>query len=455
MESTNDHTDALAGHFKDTFGYLPQWHIKTPGRVNLIGEHTDYNLLPVLPMPIQRAINFVVSPSGTSRVCIQNANPRHSPVEIDLSKPALPVPGGHWSNYCLAAIAATVDHLRRTGHTTPLQGFDAVASSDLPEAAGLSSSSALVISTCLALLKANGIAWPMEDVAEQMRHAENYVGTAGGGMDQAVIALGRPESALLVEFAPLTPTPVSLPAGLRIYIINSGQKAEKTGSARFAYNLRALECAIGVELLKRSTSAEVNGADWTSLRDVYTNCRDEGIPWTALTLQAISPDNYTLPALIKILGRDTLELLCNSKKLDLEQAGEWLPDGVFNVLPRVTHVLNETDRVYNFRDALEQNDLPGVFLNAAESHASLRDLYHVSTPQIERLVQGAAQCGAGAARITGAGFGGCIVAFVEEERAESFVQRMVDSYVNAGSILEARSGGSAGVQPVGQLQQSA
>ena len=441
MTATELHNESAVRLFKHTFNRMPEWHSVAPGRVNLIGEHTDYNLLPVLPMPLDECIHFWLAENSDGVVRLVNADERHGAVEIDLSCDIEPVPG-HWSNYCRAAIKTVRDFYPEVS----LKGFDAVIHSTLPEAAGLSSSSALVIGTCLSLLRVDDRDWPMRDVAERMRLAEQFVGTAGGGMDQAVIALGLPDSALLIEFDPLEVTAVSIPPELNIYVINSGQKAEKTGAARYGYNRRALECAIGVQLLQRHAACSGPKPDWQSLRDFYAHCQITGVPWETLVLEAIPSDHVTEAYLEQALGREVLAELCRVRKLNLEDVSQWLPDGIFQVFPRVTHVLNETDRVYAFRDAMQTGNLQAIYYNASESHASLRDLYHVSTPEIEQLVQQTVQCGAGAARITGAGFGGCIVAFVPQVRAEEFLQNMADLGVELRNIIHAKSAGAARIE---------
>jgi len=241
MSSLQSQRDKAVELFRQKFGKDATYLVSAPGRVNLIGEHTDYNLLPVLPMPLEQKVRLAIAPNGSPVVRLINDEQCFETAEVDISQPIEPSPG-HWSNYCRAALQEVCRH-----HGYALAGFDAVVSADLPAAAGLSSSSALVIATCLAFLAVNEIEWTQEELAERMRLAERFVGTAGGGMDQAVIALGGCNAALLIEFDPLQTAEVPVPDGLQVFVINSGQKAEKTGAARFGYNRRALECSLAVE----------------------------------------------------------------------------------------------------------------------------------------------------------------------------------------------------------------
>lgn len=440
MSSLQSQRDKAVELFRQKFGKAATLLVSAPGRVNLIGEHTDYNLLPVLPMPLEQKVRLAIAPNGAQVVRLVNDEECFETAEVDISQPIDTCPG-HWSNYCRAALQEVCCR-----HGYNLAGFDAVVSADLPAAAGLSSSSALVIATCLAFLAVNEIEWTQEELAERMRLAERFVGTAGGGMDQAVIALGRPNAALLIEFDPLQAAEVPVPEGLQVFVINSGQKAEKTGAARFGYNRRALECNLAVELLKRAHGEIAEAGQWQSLRDVYRYCADSGTEWSALLLDTLSPEPQPWREIEKKLGADNFKEICATYKLDTTQITEWLPDGLFEIYARAAHVLGEADRVYRFAEAFRLGNLTAIFENARASHASCRDLYHISTPQIEELVALAETCGAGAARITGAGFGGCIVAFVESAKVAEFQRAILTSGLKPSDILPAHSAGPAGFQ---------
>lgn len=428
--------------FKNAFGSEPEWVSAAPGRVNLIGEHTDYNLLPVLPMTIDRCIRIYGKTREDGIARLFNTSSDFPMMEINLDHHIEAVPGD-WTNYVRAAMQAVAPVLRESGHS--IRGFDAVIESDLPSAAGLSSSTALVVASCLALLHANKIQWPMTAVAERMRLAEHFVGTAGGGMDQAAISLGGEGSALLIEFDPLKATPVNVPPSISVYIINSGQKAEKTGAVRYAYNRRALECSIAVHLLRQEYSDRLGIMDWRTLRDVYCTCNEASLPWSELVTSCLPVDPLSLDGLLQVMERSTLEQLCTVHQLDLSSISDWLPGESFQVYARAVHVLSEAHRVYQFKKALQQDQTDEVFHLARASHASCRDLYHISTPELEQLIATARKCGASAARITGAGFGGCIVSFVPVDMAADFSSRLVASGIPAESIIKAISTGPARV----------
>lgn len=438
-------TDTPFSLFERTFSTSAQWLASAPGRVNLIGEHTDYNLLPVLPMSIDRKIRLYGITRSDSLVRVANAEGEFTPLEIDLAQSIVSMPG-HWTNYLRAAMQAIVPEISAAGRS-PV-GFDIMVDSDLPPAAGLSSSSALVIATCLALLKVNNLTWSPEELADRMTQAEKFVGTAGGGMDQTIISLGEQQAALLIEFDPLKTNRVLVPESLAVFIINSGQRAEKTGSARYHYNRRSLECRLAVALLARFAPASLQPQHWTTLRDVYVACRKANMPWSELLLNHLPTDPPLVSKLSDILGAEDLQKICASRQLPLENIDEWLPNGTFEIYSRAAHVLSEADRVYGFAESMINGDIAAVNMIANASHASCRDLYQISTPLLERIASDAILCGAGAARITGAGFGGCLVAFVPADKANGFEGRLESRGIPAESIIRARPGGRAGVEDI-------
>jgi len=430
------------------FGRAPVWMASAPGRVNLIGEHTDYNLLPVLPMTLDRKIRVLVAPRSDQKVRIYNTDAEFPAGELDLSQPLEKVPG-EWINYIRAGVRAGMISLE----TAPA-GMDLLVDSDLPAAAGLSSSSALVIASALAFLQANGLHWTPEELAMRTTQGERFVGTAGGGMDQAVISMAHADSALLVEFDPVRTEPILIPQDLAIWILNSGQRAEKSGAARYSYNLRSLECGLAVELLWKSCKAVgepgLGGEAWKTLRDVYDYCHAHSLSWSELLLRHLPAAPVAYESLMERMNAEDFQALADSRLLAVDEMGEWLPAGYFQVYARAAHVMSEADRVYAFRNALRSGQLESAALLAQQSHASCRDLYQISTVGIEHLASRARASGASSARITGAGFGGCLVAMTAAAHSETFRQEMLRSRFNAADIIEAIPGGAASCTRVGQ-----
>jgi N-acetylgalactosamine kinase len=411
-----------AASFREQFGSAPTHLVWSPGRLNIIGEHTDYNLLPVLPMALSRGLVFAVAPNNRRAVRFANASREYEPFEISIEPAIPPAPAGNWSNYTRAAVhkAAELFGPER------LAGFDAVVSSNLPPASGLSSSSALVVGSFLAHLTVSGIDMDPAAAADAMRVAEHYVGTAGGGMDQAAILLGRAGCALRIDFDPLRTEAVPVPADAAFFAIDSLTRAAKAGGARIEYNRRVFECSAGLELIAQwalSAGLVQEAGEWTSLRDASEGLGRAGINVSRAALAAIGTGNWTFDKLNDSLG-ERLDALLERKRLPARTSDAWQAFDGFRIFERLMHVFAEAGRVEECVAAFKAGDLSRAAAAMNASHASCRDLYHISTPEIERLVHNAMRSGAMAARIVGAGFGGSVVCLVRADDAAAFAAGM-------------------------------
>lgn len=393
--------ETLLREFPQRFpGAVARVRIRAPGRVNLIGEHTDYNGLPVFPMALQREVRIACAPRADASVCMENVDARFGRREFEIASAIAPFASGDWGNYAKAAAQMLV---ARAGIA---RGADLLVEGDVPLAAGLSSSSALLVACTLALLAVNEAEIERTELMELCAQAERYVGTQSGGMDQAICLGGRAGHALVIDFAPLRLEAVRMPDDWRFVIADTGVKAEKSGAARVAYNARTAECRTALEHLR---------ASWS----------DAPASW------------YELVASVR-----TEELV--------ERAGRALDDVL---LRRFRHVVSEGARVRQARDAMLAGDAErfGALMDA--SHRSLRDDYEVSCAELDELVRLARESGALGARLTGAGFGGCIVALARASDAERVEQVLRARYHSprgldgASSVLVARaSDGAYGVR---------
>lgn len=230
----------LTARFRDAFGAEPTALVRAPGRVNLIGDHTDYHGLPVFPMAIQRGIRIAIRPRSDNQVRLHNLELGFGPVTFELASEIPPEPAGSWGNYPRAAARAVA------ARGTVLRGFDGMVGSDLPRAAGLSSSSALVVATALSLLHANGAGIPVVELAALLARGERDVGTEGGGMDQAISLAGIRGHAARIDFDPLRLEQIPVPGHWAFVVAQSLVGAEKSGSAREIYNLRVRESGDGL-----------------------------------------------------------------------------------------------------------------------------------------------------------------------------------------------------------------
>ncbi|HZH03474.1 MAG TPA: galactokinase, partial [Myxococcaceae bacterium] len=339
---------------------------RAPGRVNLIGEHTDYNDGFVLPMALERATVIAAAPREDRRVEVVSSG--HAPTAFDLDAQW----GGTqhaWTDY----VEGVARVLESAGHR--LRGANLMVESDVPSGAGLSSSAALEISVGQALLSLSGIPVDAKALALWGQKAEHqYVGMLCGVMDQFIVALGKAAHALLIDCRSLEARPVPLDLSRHAVVVcDSGVKHQLASSE---YNLRRAECEKGVELLRPVMPAI------RALRDV-------------------SPQAF-------------------------EEHQKLLPDVVRR---RVRHVVTENARTLAAAQALEggKPELFGELM--AQSHASLRDDYQVSCDELDVLVElASALPQVLGARMTGGGFGGCTVNLVNAGGAEEMQRKVAEGY---------------------------
>ena len=337
----------------ETFGPGPEPAlISAPGRVNLIGEHIDYHNLPVLPIAIRRSVRIAFRPRQDNRIRAVSAG-RYGLRDFIWTATLAPTTAGDWENYLRAAACAVA---RKWGAG---RGVDAAIVSDLPPAAGLSSSSALIVAFTLTLLRANAIAPTFEELMQILPEGEQFVGTRGGGMDHAASLASETGCASLIEFDPLAVHPIPIPPAWAFLVAHSLTSAEKSGAAR----------------------------------DQYNACRTAG----TTALHRLGFASYSLA--IEARTPEQLE----------ELAARSLPDAAER--DSFLHVATEALRVHAAVAAIEQQNAAAFGSLLSDSHASLRDRLHVSSPALNRLVQAAIDSGALGARLTGAGFGGCAVVF--------------------------------------------
>jgi galactokinase len=362
--------------FHQEFGREPAGVAYAPGRVNLIGEHTDYNDGFVLPMAIEQGIAAAYAPNA-ERVLRVHASVFGETRELafdGLREGALAATG--WFRYVagLAAVAAEAG--------AALAGVDMALASTLPVAAGLSSSAALQMSTARALAAAAGASWNPAAAARIAQRSEHvFTGVACGIMDQMAVACGRRGAALLLDCRSLAIEDVPLPSDTRIVVVYSGVTRALADSA---YNDRRAACERAVAAVQRIDPAVM------ALRDV-------GVP-----------------------------MLLEAKPL--------MDDTAYR---RAAHVVPEIDRPGKFAAALAAGDLATAGSLMHESHRSLRDLYEVSCAELDLLVGIASELpGCHGARLTGAGFGGSIVALVDASSAASF-----------STAIAARYRGESGLEP--------
>ena len=331
---------------------------RAPGRVNLIGEHTDYNDGFVMPAAINFSTSVTYQPLAERRIEFYSEN-FHEKIVLDLDE--LPREKRyHWSDYVVGVALM----LEQAGHR--LTGASLSFSSDVPIGSGLSSSAAIEVATAFALNAASSLQIERKELAKLCRRAENeFVGARVGIMDQFVSLFGEKDKALLLDCRSLDYKLLPLPADIQLLICNT---MVKHALASGGYNERRAQCEEGVRELSKVWPGI------TALRDVSL--------------------------------------------VELEQQRDVLRPVIYS---RCKHIVSENERVLASAAALERSDLGGFGTLMNESHRSLRDDFEVSCAELDLMVELARRVeGVYGARMTGGGFGGCTVNLVARDRVEQF-----------------------------------
>ncbi len=369
FQSTADH---LSDRFRELYGAEPKI-FRAPGRVNLIGEHTDYNDGFVMPIAIE-FYTWVAVRGRPDRMLHVHSEQFHEAAKFSLDALA-GAPRHHWSDFIRGVAAVLQAH----GHT--LSGANLLVEGQVPMGSGLSSSASLEVATALALLSAAHIDAPPLEVAKQCQQAEHeFVGTRCGIMDQFISVFGRAGHALLLDCRSLHCEPLAIPGDTRLVICNS---MVKHAHASNGYNQRRADCEMGVRFLRQRLP------NITALRDVTM--------------------------------------------ADLEPFRDRLDDVIYR---RCRHVISENQRVLDAATALRTSDLNRLGYLMAESHRSLRDDYEVSCRELDALVEIAGACeGVYGSRMTGGGFGGCTITVLQSGAVEKFQKTIKEKYQKETGIV--------------------
>jgi galactokinase len=339
---------------------------QAPGRVNLIGEHTDYNDGFVFPSAIDFHTRVAIAARQDQRLVIYSESYKES-AEVDLANASVSS-RKHWSDYVVGVAVM----LRKAGYA--ISGANILIDSNVPLGAGLSSSAALEVSIGLSLLGIAGLDVDRKQLALLCQHAENeFVGARCGIMDQFVCSQAKSDTVLLLDCRSLDYQLLPFDSKFELVACNTMVKHELASNE---YNHRRAECEEGVRRLAKVLP------NVQALRDV--------------------------------------------KLSELETHRNWLTDVIYK---RCHHVISENERVIQAANCLKGNDMPGFGQLMGASHRSLRDDYEVSCLELDVMVEIASKIeGVFGARMTGGGFGGCTINLVRTEKVDSFCEEVASKY---------------------------
>lgn len=355
--------NTISAIFSQQFHAAPDLVVRAPGRVNLIGEHTDYNDGFVLPCAINFATHVAVRKNGSHNVRIYAQDYR----ENDTFSLNEPITAGdkQWANYIRGVIWALAQH----GHMLP-EGADIAVSGNVPQGAGLSSSAALEVGIGKALQSLFGLPLNETELAQIGQYAENhFVGCQCGIMDQLVSARGEAGHAVLIDCRSLETQPIPIPAHLSVMIVHSHVRR---GLVDSEYNVRRAQCQAA--------------ADHFGVR----------------ALRDVTPEQWAN-------GADGLDEL---------------------VRRRAHYIICENQRTLDAADALQRGNITALSRLMAESHAGMRDEFEITHPAVDALVEiiGEKIGTQGGVRMTGGGFGGCVVALLPHELVEPVRTHIAANY---------------------------
>jgi len=396
---------------------------RAPGRVNLIGEHTDYNHGFVMPAALDKDVLLLVRPNDQGQVNLINLEAGFTPVTFAINDAIPAAPPGDWSNYVRGAAQTLTQVMGR-----PASGMDALVVGappfGVPRGAGLSSSSAFTVVAAVALAHLSGWETNGSQFAQLCSDAEWYVGTRGGIMDQFVSLFSERDHALCLDCRPDTAgnyhyQTIPLPADYRLLVVDSGVHH---GNVRGEFNQRVAACRAGVAILQQ------HYPQMTHLRDAHD------IDWP--TLEPMLPETITATAL-----QEQGFHLGEIPGLDLQAP--------LRVRACCRHVWTENHRVTAALTAMQQGNITELGRLLNEAHTSARDDYAISCPELEVLTQSARDVDdVAGARLTGAGWGGCMVALVHERALDEFERHVQQQYLakvgRTPAIFPCQAGPGAG-----------
>jgi galactokinase len=491
LPTQTDRWEKLLTQFKTNYGHGPQFVSRSPGRVNIIGEHIDYSLYSVLPAAITADVLLAVSvidetSAESYKIKVSNVqSTRFPPHEFDIPYNSVEIDATvhEWTNYFKSGLRGALELLRKKhGSDFKPKSMKILMDGTVPAGGGLSSSAAFVSASALAVMFANGEkAVDKTELTELAIVSERAVGVNSGGMDQSASVFSVRGSALLVSFVPsLTARPIKFPKTnpeLNFVIAQSFVVSDKQVTAPVCYNLRVVECSLAAEYLnavlnkKGTTLPKDSGPLGISLRgfhDTYFSgstkpFEDQLAELITLTKSTLTQESgYTREEIASVLNMTVPELNARFTSTVPIRAER------FKLRQRALHVFSEALRVLQFLSILEHpasslsadsgsstetfNRKLGDLMN--QTQESCRVDYECSCPELDELCRIAREAGAYGSRLTGAGWGGCSVHLVPGDKVDAvkraweekyYAKRELSAEQREAAVVVSRPGGGSAV----------
>ncbi|XP_026497108.1 N-acetylgalactosamine kinase [Vanessa tameamea] len=442
---SGERIEKLSEHFYNEFGCQPDFFARVPGRVNLIGEHIDYCGYPVLPMALEQDIIVAAGFMREHKINLRNTNCKYDKIDFEIKPYSDMIIEGlgsdgkpFWYNYVLCGIKGALEHL----DNKVINGVKLFIDGNIPPASGLSSSSALVSAVCLAFLYAQKAVLNKIEIASLCAKCERYIGTQGGGMDQAIAFLAEKYCAQYITWNPLKATKVMLPEDASFVVAHS--LAEVNKAATNDYNKRVIECRLAAKILTLDSHIKIdhNIVTLSQVQKLLNKSLEEMV---ILVHNQLPKDIYVKTEICKMLNiteekMDNFYLTPNT--IHLQE---------FKLKQRALHVYGEAIRVEAFRGICSESSMNGIrngSTNGAntfstdedradvlsklgelmsKSHESLKKLYECSHKNLDLLVDISKKLNVHS-RLTGAGWGGCIVALCPKEKVKEYIEKVEDEF---------------------------
>ena len=421
--------------FVNEFGTSPQnrmFSVVAPGRLSILGEHIDYSGYGVFAFAIEQNINIFCSVNNLKVFRLHNVDSKFSKKEVPINDMKIDPSNLHWTDYVVCGLKGVLYYCNSKiadGGDFHSLGVDFLVSGDIPLSAGLSSSSALVCASALAYATCCNLNLSSVELAEMCASNERYVGTQGGGLDQAACMLSEEGKALSIQFNPLSVETVSLPKGACFVVMNTLIAKWKAASPE--YNTRVAECKLAASIIAvHQLGMNFEHSDFLTLGQIHKLLNLSYSEMVAIVNGSLK-DNCSPDSIENDLGLSwdlIMSKFLNFPK-DVKQ---------FNLNSRSVHVYEEAERTedcvhlckLNPESLTDEQQLEKIGSLMNSCHASCQSLFECSCEELDELVSLSNKCGAYGAQLCGAGWGGCAIALVPSSNVEFFMTQMKEKYYN-------------------------